>query len=487
MCLVEVSNAGDVTLNITADNRVTVSSLSRSLARYAIDLSIEELPEEVVEKTKRLILDSVGCSIGAFASPPAKILRQTYGAYRSDWEATILGTRNRVPAEHAGLVNGLMGRYLDMNDIYTASRSVCHPSDHIPGLLAVAEAADASGEDLITSVVLAYEIECRGVDTGVVWNNGFDYVTWGAFSSAAAAGKLMGLSEDELTNAIGIAGTSSNALMIARMGELSMWKAMAHPYVTHNAIQACQMARDGMTGPELVFEGVEARGGEGGFFHAVAGSAFDFGSLARGDGEYRVMDAILKQYACAYFSHPAIYGALSIVTEHGLEATDIESIDLRVFDHAMQIYATPDKWSTDLNRETADHSLPYNVAVAVIDREVTPRQYDEDRLTDTRVHELMQRVSVEPDEELDDYRRKNPRHVPEHVSITTKAGETYEMRVNAPPGHPDRPMSAEDLDQKVAGAMGDFLTDDQISSVIDRCHSLEEEQIVDGVIEDVVV
>lgn len=464
-----------------------MSSLSRSLAQYADTLSYEELPDAVVEKTKRLILDSVGASIGAFSSPPAKVLRNTYGDYTSNHEATVLGTRNRIPTEYAALVNGLMGRYLDVNDIYTASQSVCHPSDHIPGLLSVAQAEGASGTELVRAVVVAYEIECRGVDTGIIWDNGFDYVTWGAFSSAAAAGSLMNLTEDELTNAIGIAGTSSNALMISRMGELSMWKAMAHPYATHNAVQACQMARDGMTGPELVFEGVEDRGGEGGFFNAVAGTEFDFGTLATGDDDYRIEDAVLKQYACAYFAHPAIFGALSIVEEQDLDASDISSIDLRVFDHAMQIYATPDKWSTDLNRETADHSLPYNVSVAVIDREVTPRQYDEDRLNDERIHDLMQRVSVEHDEALDDYRQEHPRHVPEHVSITTVDGETYEMRVNAPPGHPDRPLSDAELDQKVSGLLSHSLTDEQISSVIERCHALEQERTVEGLIEDAVI
>lgn len=462
-------------------------SLSRRLARYGLEFSAGELASAPIEKTKRLILDSVAVSIPAYPSQPSKVLRRVYGGHRSEFEATVLGSTARMPVEYAALVNGLQGRYLDLNDIYTAAESVCHPSDHIPGLLAVAEAEGATGTDLIEAVILAYEIEGRGVDTGLLWRNGFDYVTWGSFSSAVAAGRLMGLSEDELVDAIGIVGTSSNALLMARLGDVSMWKAMAHPYVTHNAIQACQMARDGMTGPEFVFEGVEDRGGEGGFFDAVAREVFDLDALAGPDDRFCVEDASIKEYACAYYSHPAIYGALRIMDDHDLEAEDVEAIHLDVFEHVMQVYATPEKWSTDLNRETADHSLPYNVSVAVVDREVTPRQYEEDRLRDPRVHEMMQRVTVEPDEDLDRHRLEHPRHVPERITITTTDGRTFEERVNAPPGHPERPLDDGTLNRKATGLLSDFLTTDQIEAILETCYGLDELESVDTLVQNAAI
>lgn len=187
-------------------------------------------------------------------------------------------------------------------------------------------AEGASGRELIRSIVLAFEIQCRGVDTGAAWPNGFDYLTWGAYSSAVAVGTLMNPSEDELTNAIGIAGASSNALLSARLGKVSMWKGAAQPYATHNAIQACQMAQAGMTGPERVFEGVEGHGGEGGFFDAVnRGEPVEFEALGGRDGDFRIMETSFKQFACGYYTHPSITTVLDIVEEHDLQHNDIES------------------------------------------------------------------------------------------------------------------------------------------------------------------
>lgn len=464
-----------------------MSTLSRTIARYGCSFSVADVPAEPIEKTKRLILDSIAVSIPAFHSPPAKILRRVYRRHRSENEATVLGISTTIPVEYAALINGLMGRYLDLNDIYTAAESVCHPSDHIPGLLAVAEAEQSTGRDLIEAVMLAYEIQGRGVDTGLLWRNGFDYVTWGSFSSVIAAGRLMGLTEDELVNAIGIMGTSNNALLIARMGDLSMWKAMAHPYTTHNAIQACQLARDGMTGPERVFEGVEDRGGEGGFFETVARDEFDFAALAGPADRFCVEDASIKRYASAYYSHPAIYGALTLAEENDITPADIESIHIDVFEHVKQIYATSDKWSSELNRETADHSLPYTVSIALIDGAVTPRQFAEDRLRDPTVHALMQRVSVGVDPDLDRHRRNNPRHVPEQIHITTMDGRTVSRRVNAPPGHPERPLSDTDLERKVTTMLSPLLTPEQQRELIDTCYSLEATASVEPIIENTMI
>lgn len=444
---------------------------SESLVDYAQELSFDDLPDDTVEQTEKLVLDSLGCSIAAFSSPPSKVLRSTYRE-QTPADATILGTRTKAPVEYAALINATMGRYLDFNDCYTTGSSACHPSDHIPALLAVAEHEGATGRDLVEAIVLSYEIQCRGVDTGALWNRGFDYVTWGAHAAALAVGRLMDLSDEELVNALGIVGTSSNGLLISRLGEVSMWKGAAQPYATHNAIQACQMARNGMTGPTKLFEGVEERGGEGGFFHAVSDGQVEFEALGGRNGDFRIMETSLKTFACGYFTHPSITAVLDIVQEHDLAPEDIESIDVETFDQAIQVYASgPEKWSSDLNRETADHSLPYNVSVAVLDREVMPYQYEEAYLRDERVHDLMQRVSAVEDEELTTYRHENPRHVPARATIVA-SGETYVNRVNYPIGHPERPMSMDDVVEKVETLVGD-LTNEQLDRVIDTCKRLD--------------
>ncbi|MFO7927651.1 MAG: MmgE/PrpD family protein [Halobacteriota archaeon] len=445
---------------------------STLLAEYANEIDYDDLPPDVIEMTERLVLDSLGCCIGAYTSEPSKILREVYGDRSpapDEAGATVLCDGSTVPVEYAALINGLLVRYLDYNDCYISSTSVCHPSDHIPPLLAVAEAEGSTGEELIEAIVLAYEIQCRGVDTGVVWNNGFDYVTWGLYSTAAAAGKLMGLSESELVSAIGVAGTSTNGLLPSRLGEVSMWKGVAHPYVCHSAIQACQMARAGLTGPPAVFEG------EGGFFDTVAGGPVEIDELGGRDGaDYRVTRTNIKPFACGYFMQSPITGVQEIVEEHDIDPETITDIEIRTFDQAVQVLASPEKWDTEkLNRETADHSIPYAIAAAIVFGDVSPREFAPDCLADERVHELMATVSVEADDELNEFRAENAGSIPSTAHVTA-SGETYGVRTDYPIGHAERPMSDERLEQKASAQADPYLTRGAIESVFEDCYGLSD-------------
>lgn len=438
------------------------------LADYVLELSIDTLPADVVEQAGRLTLDTTACAIGGYTSPPSKILRGMYGDYASgDSQATIFGDGKQIDVEYASLTNATMGRYLDFNDCYTTGSSVCHPSDHIPALISVAEAEEKNGDALVEAIVLAYEIQSRGVDTGAIWRRGFDYTTWGAYSTVAAVGKLMELDHGELVNAFGIAGTANNGLLSSRLGELSMWKAMAMPYTIHNSVQACQMARNGITGPSAVFDS------EGGFFEAVAGTEVSFDALGGRDGtNYKIMETSFKSYACGYFTHPSITAVLDIVEKHDLNYEDIDAIDIETFDLAVQVYANgPEKWKRNMSRETADHSLPYNVSVAIMDREVWPRQYDKEHRNSSDLYDLMQTVSVEESDELNEHRRHNPRHVNSIARIEAN-GETYETHINAPLGHPERPMSDEQLEAKATELMEPYLDEEQTKTFFRSCHDL---------------
>lgn len=441
---------------------------SGRVAEYALDVSYDEFDDTVVQQTKDLILDSMGTSIGAFASPPSKALRAAYGTRPAgDAGATVFGSGREVPVEYAALINGAMVRYLDFNDCYI-SASVCHPSDHIPGLMAVAEQVEATGEELVEAIVVAYEVQCAGVDTGAIWDNGFDYVTWGAYSSAAAVGKLMDLSEDQLTHALGIVGTSTNGILASRLGDVSMWKGVAQPYVTHNAIQACQMAESGLTGPTKVFEG------EGGFFEVIAREEVHVDDWGGRDGApFRIEHTNIKPFACGYFMQSPITAAMDLKETHGIDPDCITSIDVEEFEQAVQVLASPEKWSTKMNRETADHSIPYTVSVALLYGAVTPRQYEEDRLRNPAVHDLMEKVSVREAEDLTRRRQNNPGLIPARVRIET-AQDSYEAEIDYPRGHWKQPMTDEELQSKFRGLAGSFMTDEQIQDVIHACNGVDE-------------
>jgi 2-methylcitrate dehydratase len=455
---------------------------SELIAEYALVVSIDDLPADVVEQTKRLVLDSVGCCVGAYASPPSKILRDVYGdRTATENGGTIIGTDATVLVEYAALINGAMVRYLDYNDCYISGSSVCHPSDHIPALLAVGESENASGEELVEAIVVAYEIQCAGIDAGVIWDNGFDYVTWGGFSSVAAVGKLMGLSTDELISAVGIVGASSNGLLVSRLGSVSMWKGLAQPYATHNAVQACQMAQQGLTGPAEVFEG------DGGFFEVVSEGPVEFDHLGgRNGASYRVMRTNFKPFACGYFMQAPITALLSLVEEQAIDPSDVTSIEIEEFAQAVQVLADSEKWSTDLNRETADHSIPYTVAIALLDGAVTPDQYSEAHLTDPCVHELMQKVSVTESEDLTRRRSKNPGLIPARVRVETDA-DTHEIEIDYPDGHWKQPLDDERLEGKFTDLTTPYLTTAQIERAIDACSTLESTEDLSDIVESVMV
>lgn len=451
---------------------------SAELAAYAEQLDFDDLPEDTINKTKRVALDTIGCALGAYTSPPSKALRSAFRSRGTD--ATIIGSGRKTSVEYATLINSALARYLDYNDTYLRGGRAIHPSDHIPALIAVGESTGATGKELIEAIVLAYEIEGAGRDSGELYGTGFDYVTWGSLSCSAASGKLMGLNEEELINAIGIAGTSSIALGIARRDEVSMWKGIAHGYVNHNAVQACVMAKEGITGPTNLFEGTS------GFFEAVTGQSFELGPFGgQGDQPYRVEQTNIKPYPCGYYMQSAVEAALEIRRE-GIAPSDIESVTVRTFKQPVEVLAGPEKWSTDLTRETADHSIPYTVAVALLDGEVTPKQYDKEHLQDDRVHALMEKIDVEESADLNEFVEEHDDSLPMDITVETNV-EVHRVRVDYPEGHATRPLTKEQLEAKFADMALKLLTEEQVRRTFAACYDLDDLESVSPLVDDLTI
>lgn len=459
---------------------------SELIADYTLELSADDVTEKAFEAAKRHTLDSLGCCLGAFTSPPSKHQRTVYGSINSGGladadgpggeTATVFGSGQETLLEYAGLINSTMVRYLDYNDTYISEGRACHPSDHIPALISVAQAEGATGEELIEAIVLAYEIEGAGLDTGATWDNDYDYVSWGAYSSVAAVGKLMDLSREELVSALGIAGASNLTLSISRRGEVSMWKGVAHAYVVHNAIEACQLVRGGLTGPEDVFEG------PGGFFDIID-DELEVDTLGGRDGEpYRITQSHLKPFPCGYYMQPMITGVRDLVAENDISPDDVDAIEIETFEQAETILGGEEKWSKNLSRESADHSIPYTAALAVIYGDVTPKHYTEEYRTDPEIHQLMDLVSVEESEEMNAASIESPGSTPSLIRLVTN-DDTYEMRVDYAPGHAQNPLSAAAIESKTWEMAEPLLTDQQIGTMIEFCDSLADQPNVDPLLD----
>src|SRR3954470_6264756 len=231
-----------------------MQTLSQKLGAYAAKLQYENLPAEVVHKAKALILDTVGCAFGGYDSEPSKIAQDIAAMVTSSKPATILFSGRQTSAELAAFANDVMMRYLDFNDGYITHGSG-HPSDSIGALISAGEIAGRGGRDLILGTVIAYEVFCRICDA---WDNkkkGIDHATIGAIASAAGAGRVCGLTREQIAEAINLTVAGNVALNQTRVGRISKWKACGYANANRNALFAIDLASRGMSGPPEVFEG----------------------------------------------------------------------------------------------------------------------------------------------------------------------------------------------------------------------------------------
>ncbi len=445
---------------------------SEDLVSFAENIRFDDLPDDVVDTALDRILDTIGVSIASSSQEEITELIALFGADSSNRQASVFGNHQETSVEYAALLNSAMARWLDFNDTYSNQHTGTHPSDIIPALLSVAEVTQASGQAVIEAIVIGYEIQCRGLDTGIFWNNGFDYAAWGAYATALGAGKLFELSTNELRDALGIAANSNNGLRVVRSGEISMWKGLSQPYAIHNAIQAVQMAARGITGPKKVFEGVP-----GGVLDSIATGPVLLDGPGE-DGKWRITETAIKPYCCGYGAVPAVEATTRIMTNQNLTVTDVEAVEVRVVNRLLETYGSSEKWGPDLTRETADHSLPYCVAIALQAGTVYPEHYGDNWLKADTVYELMDRISVTGSDELTTYEHDHPRELPTEVSITGPH-KTHTERVSTPSGHPYNPFSHTELHEKFTAVTDTELTPSTQNAIIAECESLSMQESVE--------
>ena len=439
-----------------------MQTLAERLATYTCSLYYEDLTEKVVHEVKRRVIDSIGCAFGAYHSEPVKIAREVVGLKENSYGATILGTGKRTSPELATFVNGTMIRYLDYNDTYL-SKEPAHPSDNISTALAIAETERANGKELITAIVIGYEIQCRLCDAASIRNRGWDHVTYGAFSSGLVAAKLMNLSVEQTVHTLGLSGVANIAMRQTRVGELSMWKGCAFGNTARNAVFAAILARHGMTGPAPIFEG------EKGFMKLVSGP-FELEEFGGMEKPFKILDTYIKFYPVEYHAQSAVEAALRLKDEIR-DMDTIESIEVKTFDACYEIIGSGmEKWNPK-TRETADHSLPYCIAVALIDGEVGLDQFSEGRIKDPILHKLMGKIKISRDAELN---RQYPEAMPNLIEIITKNGRKFSKMITHPKGHPKNPMTDKEVETKFKIMADGILPQEQIEIILDKLWHLED-------------
>lgn len=420
-------------------------SLAHKIAEFACNLDYEDLSPEAIHEVKRRLIDTMGCAMGAWTSEPVKIARQLASLSTSSLGATVVGTRHESTPENAAFANGAMFRYLDYNDTYL-SKEPAHPSDNLAAVLAIGDAFGMSGRELILGTVIAYEVQCRLCDAFSIRSQGWDHVTYGAFSTVAGCGAMLEFDEETMVHALGLAGVPNNAMRQTRVGELSMWKGCAFANASRNGVFATLLAHMGMTGASQVFEG------QMGFFAEVSHAPFDiekFGGPAGGKVEpFMINQTYIKRYPAEYHSQSAVDAAEQILAERGkrFEPEEVAEVEIATFNASYEIIGgEPEKWRPQ-SRETADHSLPYITCAALVDGEVTLRTYDEKRFRDESLLSLVAKTKVVPDDELN--KLYPEQGIPNRVTVKMKDGKTFVKRVDAPSGHALNPMTDAEVESK---------------------------------------
>lgn len=440
----------------------------QDLARFVASARLEEMSSDALEQLKIRVLDTLGVAIGALDAEPIVAIRGLIDDLGGAPTATLIGG-GRTSPERAAFFNSSLSRYLDFMDSYLAKGETNHPSDNFGAVLAAAESVNASGAELLTAFAVAYQVHTRLSDVAPVRARGFDHTTQGAFAAAASAAKAMRLPAEQIANAIAIAGTANVALRVTRTGNLSHWKGLAYPHVSKEGTFAALLASRGITGPEQVFEGNK------GFKDSVAGQ-FDI-DWSREDLE-SVTRTIIKKHNAEIHSQSALDAAQDIRAQDRFNVRAIEEVRLTTFDVAHSIIGGGEEGDKRLVRtkEEADHSLPWMLAVVLLDGHLTPAQYEPGRIVAKDVQSLMTRIKITPDDGFSD---RFPEHMPADLEVVLADGTVFRSSQDSYHGFHDNP-----LDWAAARAKFDALTtpftDGSLRNEIDEIvHDLEHREAAD--------
>ena len=439
------------------------------IGQYASSLKWEELSAEVVDYAKRIFLDSLACGYGGLSSDPARIVRHSIAELDGGAQATILGIGTKTSAPNAALANGVAIRYQDYNDVYFGPAWTAHPSDTIATVLAAADWKERSGREFLLGMVTAYEVQMRFSDLPVaqnLWHRGWHHTAACSYAAAAGVGQLLGLDSEQIGHAVALSGARSNTLAEIRHGNIPMDKALSAPIVASQSILYSLLAKQGFTGCGTLLEGPY------GFGRWVAGGV-DVEPLVPKSDDFRIMKISLKPYPVEGMTPAMVQAAIELRTEHNLNPEDIESIRIFAHEEAVIKPSWDDQKFSPTNKETADHSFYYCVAIGLVAGECTSEHFTDKWLANPTVARLMGRTTLQANEKLTELFKQGAR--PASLEVKTKKG-SFSREVLYPKGDPRNPMTWSDITRKFLNQAEPMLGHKLAEQVIERSMNIEKEK-----------
>jgi 2-methylcitrate dehydratase len=442
-----------------------MTSITHQMAEFAIKLKYEDIPVPAIKEAKRFLLDSVGCALAAVNNEDMAAMYRFIDRIGGTPEATIMGSGALTSAPNAALMNSLLVRALDYNDIYW-EQDPSHPSDVIFGGISPAEALGKGGKDALLAMMIAYELEmrwCLACFPGVR-EVGWHHATLTQFVSPFVAGRMYDLNAEQMVAAAGISGSSHFTLGGVVAGHLTNMKNTADPLATQAGVLAALMAREGYTGPVEVIEGKE------GFQHVIHNVELRPEILLDGLGvKFLITDCAYKAFPTEALTHQPISAVLNVMQQHNLVAEDLAEIHIQTTTRGADILSDASKYDPQ-TRETADHSLPYCIAAAAADGGLWPTSFDEEKLFDPRIRVLLPKIKVVANAEIDALFPGLKRAV---ATLTTTDGRTLAETVDHAKGSPQNPMSDEEVIAKFRANAAAVTSAAEQDAIIDATWNLD--------------
>ena len=448
-----------MTTATTANEKITAT-----MARWASQVKFEDLSPDALREAKRYLLDSIGCALGGYLQHDVKIALSVFDEIAGTGPASVIGTGKKLDVVSAALLNALMVRVMDYNDIYW-KQDPSHPSDIIPAAIAACERERSDGRELAVGICIGHEFEqrlCEAAFPGIR-ERGWHHATLTAFVSPIVAGRALHLPWEKIQHAIGISASRHATLGAVTAGKLTMMKNTVDPLATQSGVFAALLAEKGYTGPEHVIDGKE------GLVHCF-GPEWKLDTLTDGLGEsWRITQCGMKAFPTEALTHAPISAVLDIVAGHDLKPGDVAEVHIRSLHKAADILADPSKYDPR-SKETADHSLPYVIAAAIVDRNVTPAQFTDAKIMDPVIREQLHKVKVVADPEVE---RLFPALQRVIVRLTTTDGRVFDKQLDYPKGDPRNPLTDAEVEAKFDALAEPVLTKDGRARVKDTVWNLE--------------
>ncbi|HXA77584.1 MAG TPA: MmgE/PrpD family protein, partial [Candidatus Acidoferrales bacterium] len=409
-----------------------------------------------------------GCCIAALGAGPVQACREQVAEFGGTGPSALIGGGQANPI-YAAFWHTALVRYVDFMDNFLAPTETCHTADNFGVALTIADYVGASGRDLMLAVALGYTVQSRFVDQANFMSSGFDHTSQLAFSHNAAAGRLLGLSEQQIGHAMAMAAVSDASFAVVRAKPLSQWKGLASAQSALGAMNTLFLARRGVQGPLQVIEGPL------GIDHLLR---MKINIDWEKQGYEGVVGSTIKKYNSMIHTQSAVHCMVELVSGNKIDPDKIVSIEAEVFQLAFD-FAGGGLYGVDKvirTKEQADHSLPYLLAVALLDGDVMPAQFEPERIIKPDVQALLKKVSVRPSHE---YTELYPGKMPVRIAITLQGGKVIEHSVQDYPGLASHPFTWEDAVQKFDTLVAGRISEGLSREIKDAVHSVENVQVRD--------